>query len=79
MGYAADMQGAAVANNIIRSINGKRPKPYKPSPMMALVPVGPEMGLIQLPFWVTTFRPLVGMKQNDLFITKQFGNMGVKR
>ena len=79
MGYAADKQGAAVATNIIRFVNGKRPKPYKPSPMMALVPVGPEMGLVQLPFCVTTFRPLVGMKQNDLFIAKQFSNMGVNR
>lgn len=79
MGYAADMQGAAVANNIIRLMNGKKLKSYKPSPMMALVPVGPEMGLIQLPFGVSTLKPLVGMKQKDLFIAKQFKNMGVKR
>ena len=78
MGYAGDMQGAALASNLIRSANGKRLKKYKPSPMMALVPIGPEMGLIQLPFCVSTRQFLVGMKQKDLFIAKQFDNMGVE-
>lgn len=79
LGYAADMQGAAVAKNIIRLENGKAPRRYKPGPMMALVPVGPDQGVAQLPFGITTFKPLVGMKQKDLFIAKQFKNMGVKR
>ena len=79
MGYAGDKQGAAAASNLIRIANGKRLKKYKPSPMMALVPVGPEMGLIQLPLGISTRQFLVGMKQKDLFIAKQFNNMGVKR
>jgi NADH dehydrogenase FAD-containing subunit len=79
LGYNADRQGAAVAKNILCTINKKRLKAHKPSPMMALVPTGQKTGLVQLPFGVTTLRFMVNMKQKDLFISKQFGNLGVKR
>lgn len=79
LGYLADAQGALLAKNIIAASQGKPLKPYRKSPDMALVPVGPQKGFVQLPFMVTTFAPLAKMKQKDMFIARQYGNLGVKR
>ncbi|MEJ8472577.1 NAD(P)/FAD-dependent oxidoreductase [Roseibium algae] len=79
LGYLADIQATLLAKNIVAAVQGKRSKPYKSSPDMALIPIGPEKGFVQLPFMVTTFRPLVNMKQKDMFISRQYGNLGIKR
>ncbi len=79
MGYTADKQGAAAAKNVAAAINGKKLKSYRAGPMMALVPTGRKSGLVQLPFTVTTLGLMVNMKQKDMFISRQFGNLGVKR
>ncbi|MGJ8584098.1 MAG: NAD(P)/FAD-dependent oxidoreductase [Marinosulfonomonas sp.] len=79
LGYLADVQGALLAKNIAAAVNGKPAKPYKKAPEMAMVPIGRSKGFVQLPFMVTTFRPLVNMKQKDMFITREYGNLGVKR
>ncbi|WP_413701608.1 hypothetical protein ACLKMH_08495 [Psychromonas sp. KJ10-10] len=43
---------------------------------MALIPTGQKSGVIQLPFAVTTFKPLINMKQKDLFISKVYSGFG---
>lgn len=78
-GYVADAQGTLIAKNFAALAAGKPAKPFKAPPLMSLVPVGRSKGLVQLPFFVTTFRPLVNMKQKDMFIARQFGNLEVKR
>lgn len=79
LGFLADLQGALLAKNIAANERGRQMKPYKPLPMMALVPIGRGQGVAQLPLiGVTTMSLLVGMKQKDMFIAKQFGNLGHK-
>jgi NADH dehydrogenase FAD-containing subunit len=79
LGFLADMQGALLAKNITANERGRPMKPYKPLPMMALVPIGRDQGVAQMPLiGVTTMSLLVGMKQKDMFIAKQFGNLGHK-
>lgn len=77
-GYVADAQGKLTARNFASMASGKRMKPFKPPPVISLVPVGPTRGLMQLPFVVTTLRFMLSAKQNDMFITKQFENLGAK-
>ncbi|MEQ8700223.1 MAG: FAD-dependent oxidoreductase [Bauldia litoralis] len=78
-GYVADAQGLLLAKNFAAMADGKLARPYKPQAVMSLVPVGRKQGLIQLPFGVTTWRFLVNMKQKDMFISRQFGGLGVRR
>jgi NADH dehydrogenase FAD-containing subunit len=79
LGYLADIQGALIAKNLAAAAKGKGMKSYKLLPMVALVPIGLKKGLVQMPGIVTTFRPMVNMKQKDMFISRQYGNLGVKR
>ncbi len=79
LGFLADVQGALLAKNFIATSQSKRSKAYKKPADMALVTVGRKKGFAQLPFMVTTFRPLANMKQKDVFIARQYGNLGVKR
>lgn len=72
LGYLADKQAAALVKNIIALSNGKSAKPYKPNPMMSLVPIGRTQGFVQLPFAVTSFKFLINIKQKDMFIDKSF-------
>ena len=79
LGYLADQQAGALAKNIIAMSKGKLGKEYKPNPMMSLVPVGRKKGFIQLPFAVTTLKFMVNMKQKDMFISKVYKALGVKK
>jgi len=79
LGFLADKQGVAVAENIYRLLTNKNLKPYKTNPKMALVPTGRKSGLLQLPFAVTTLRCLVNVKQKDLFISKSFKALDVAK
>ncbi len=79
LGYLADIQGEAVAKNMLRLVKGKKLKAYKTNPDVVLVPTGRKSGLVQLPFAVTTLKLLVNMKQKDLFILKAFKGLGVKQ
>ncbi|KZN39271.1 hypothetical protein N480_00150 [Pseudoalteromonas luteoviolacea S2607] len=72
LGYLAVEQGKYLANSIAKQISGSQPKPYKRHPFMALVPTGQETGIVQFPFMVSTWKPLVNIKQKDLFISKTF-------
>lgn len=78
-GYIADAQAALLARNIAAEAAGKPAKAYKPQAVMSLVPAGRRQGVAQLPFAVTTLGLLVNMKQKDMFIARQFKNLGVKR
>ncbi|MCB5160450.1 NAD(P)/FAD-dependent oxidoreductase [Marinomonas algarum] len=75
LGYLADQQANALAKTLIALSDSKSPKAYKPNPMMALVPVGQQQGLVQLPFMVTTMNLMVNMKQKDMFILKSYKNL----
>ncbi|ERB66034.1 hypothetical protein N779_06830 [Vibrio coralliilyticus OCN008] len=44
---------------------------------MALLPTGQRTGFVELPFAVTTLKPLVNMEQKDLFIAKCIKLSGV--
>jgi len=79
LGYLADIQGEAVAKNMLRLVKGKKLKAYKTNPDIVLVPTGRKSGLVQLPFAVTTLKFLVNMKQKDLFILKAYKGLGVKQ
>lgn len=78
-GYVADAQAVLLAKNFVAMADGKPAKPYKPQSVMSLVPMGRKQGLIQLPFGVKTWRFMVNMKQKDMFISRQFSGLGVKR
>ncbi|MGB0899979.1 MAG: hypothetical protein ACPGSN_12035, partial [Psychrobium sp.] len=65
-------QGTYLAKTIAKKLAGKSVKGYKRNPFMALVPTGQKTGVVQLPFVVTSWKPLVNMKQKDLFISKTF-------
>ena len=72
LGYLALEQGKYVAKTIVKLLAGKHNKGYKRNPFMALVPTGQKSGVVQLPFWVSTWNGLVNIKQKDLFISKTF-------
>ena len=78
-GYVADAQAAHLAKNFAALADGKAAKSYAAPGVMSLVPIGRKQGVVQLPFAVTTLGFLVNMKQKDMFITRQYGNLGVKR
>ncbi len=78
-GYVADAQAAHLAKSLAAETDGKPAKPYKAPAVMSLVPTGRKQGLVQLPFAVTTLGFLVNMKQKDMFISRQYGNLGVTR
>jgi len=78
LGYLAVEQGKYLAKLIGKKQKGKGFKGYKRNPLMALIPVGKEQGIVQLPFAVTTAGFLVGMKQKDLFINKIYTGFGTR-
>ncbi|MEM8920029.1 MAG: FAD-dependent oxidoreductase [Pseudomonadota bacterium] len=77
-GYVADAQGALLAKNIAAASAGKSTKDFKAQPVMSLIPVGRRRGVAQMPFGVTTLGFFVNMKQKDMFVSRQFANLGVK-
>jgi NADH dehydrogenase FAD-containing subunit len=78
LGYLADIQGKAAAANLVRLIDGQPLKPYKPHPLLALIPIGRAGGVVQTPLGATTLKFLVNLKQKDLFIKRALGNLGTR-
>ncbi len=76
LGYLAQQQGTYLANLIIKKRSNGKAKDYKRNPLVALIPTGQKSGVVELPFMVTTFSPLVNMKQKDLFISKVYKGFG---
>jgi apoptosis-inducing factor 2 len=76
LGYLAGLHGELLAKNIVKAETDKNPVPYKTKSTMALVPIGREKGVSQLPFGVFDFKFMIKMKTKDFFISKflkQFG------
>ncbi len=78
LGYLALQQGLYVAKTIAKQIAGKSTKHYKRNPFMALVPTGQKTGVVQLPFAVTSWKWLIGIKQKDMFISKTFRELSAE-
>lgn len=85
LGYLAQQQGDYVAKSIVKGLKTsanskasreKHVKGYKRNPLMALIPTGQKSGVAELPFAVTTLKPLINMKQKDLFINKIYTAFG---
>lgn len=75
LGYLAQKQGEYLAKSIIKKIKGKATRIYKRKPLVALIPTGRISGVVEHPLMVTTFPPLVNIKQKDLFISKVFKSL----
>lgn len=70
LGYLAQQQGEYVAKSISKKLKNKKVKGYKRNPLVALIPTGQKSGVTETPIVVTAFKPLINMKQKDLFISK---------
>lgn len=78
LGYLALQQGTYLGKAIAKELVGKSSKGYKRNSFMALVPTGQKSGVVQFPFAVSAWKPLVNMKQKDLFIKKTYSAFGAK-
>ncbi|MGI9659121.1 MAG: FAD-dependent oxidoreductase, partial [Gaiellaceae bacterium] len=77
-GYLATVQGAKLADALLRSAGTKKPKPYKKPPLMLITPTGTDTGVAQLAFLVTTAKTIVGIKQKDLGISHMYKTYGTE-
>ncbi|CAA0104742.1 Nitric oxide reductase FlRd-NAD(+) reductase [BD1-7 clade bacterium] len=75
-GYVANVQGAMLANAIVKAQKGKRPKPYKTPPFAVIAVTGVDSGIAQMPFGVTTAQFFVNMKQKDMGISNMYKTYG---
>ena len=50
-GYVASVQGAVLADALLKSSKGKKIKPYKTPPFAVITPTGTDSGVAQMPFW----------------------------
>lgn len=78
-GYVADAQGLLMAKNLSALARNKPMTRFKAQPVASLIPIGRENGLAQLPFGITTLKFILAAKQKDMFISKQFKNLGISR
>jgi NADH dehydrogenase FAD-containing subunit len=82
LGYLADIQGKFTGKNVIRLLeaDGEWPnarlKAYKPHRLLSVVTIGRKAGVVQLPVGVFRLRPLVYVKQRDLFIGRALRHLG---
>jgi len=71
-GYLASVQGSYLANMLLKTMKGKKIKPYKTPPLAVITPTGTNSGVAQLPFGVTTMNLFVNLKQKDLGISNMY-------
>lgn len=71
-GYIASVQGAMLANSILKSAKGKKVKPYKTPAFAVITPTGTDTGVAQMPFGVTSMNFFVNMKQKDMGISNMY-------
>ncbi|WP_298772947.1 NAD(P)/FAD-dependent oxidoreductase [uncultured Shewanella sp.] len=71
-GYIASVQGARLAEQIVKSLQGKKISPYKTPPFAIITPTGTDSGVAQMPFGVTTANFFVNMKQKDMGIRNMY-------
>lgn len=77
-GYLASVQGANLADALLKSAEGKEIKPYKTPPLVIMALTGTDTGIAQLPFAVTTLKFVVNMKQKDLGIGNMYKTYGTE-
>lgn len=77
-GYLASVQGARLANMLLKTMKGKKIRPYKAPPVAVITPTGTNSGVAQLPFAVTTMNLFVNLKQKDLGISNMYKIYGTK-
>ena len=77
-GYIASVQGAKLADALLKSANGKAVKPYKTPTFVIVTPTGSDSGVAQLPFGVTTMKFIVNMKLKDLGIKNIYKLLGTE-
>lgn len=77
-GILATMQGAKLADNLLKSAQKKKIKPYKTPPFVIVAGTGADSGVAQLPFAVTTMNFVVNLKQKDLGISHNYKTFGTE-
>ncbi len=71
-GYIASVQGAMLADALLKSAKGKKVKPYKTPTFALIAATGTDSGVAQMPFGVTTARFIVNLKQKDMGISNMY-------
>ncbi|MEI8199391.1 MAG: FAD-dependent oxidoreductase [Eubacteriales bacterium] len=77
LGSLASRQGALLAKNLIRQSRGQSPVGYNSKKTMAIVPIGRDNGVVQLPIGVFTSKTLIHIKTRDFFIKKYSNLFGI--
>lgn len=77
-GYLASVQGAMLADALLKSAKGKKIKPYKTPPFAVITPTGTDSGIAQMPFGVTTMKFFVNLKQKDMGISNMYKIYGTE-
>lgn len=75
-GYLANVQGAMLADALLKSAKGKQIKPYKTPSFAIITPTGTDTGVAQMPFGVTTAKFIVNLKQKDMGISTMYKTFG---
>jgi len=71
-GYIASVQGAMLADALLKSAKGKKIKPYKTPAFAVITATGTDSGVAQMPFGVTTARFIVNLKQKDMGVSNMY-------
>ena len=77
-GYLAGVQGAQLADALLKSAEGKKTKPYNNPPVMIVTTTGTDSGVATLPFGgiTTTLKLIVNLKQKDMGISNMYKTFG---
>jgi apoptosis-inducing factor 2 len=78
LGTFANAHGEFLAKHLIALSRNKKTSTYAPQKTMALVPIGREKGVVQLPFGILTNKFLIKIKTKDFFIDKYRNLLGIK-
>ena len=65
-GYLASVQGAHLADALLKSAAGKTPKAYGKPPLLVITPTGVDTGVAELPFFglITTLKFIINLKKD---------------
>ncbi|MCP4418406.1 MAG: FAD-dependent oxidoreductase, partial [Chloroflexi bacterium] len=75
-GYLANVQGAMLADALLKSAEGKKIKPYKTPSFAIITTTGTDSGVAQMPFGTMTWKFFVNLKQKDLGISDMLKTFG---
>ena len=75
-GYLASLQGAILADSLMRERKGGKIKPYKTPTFAVITVTGQDSGIAQMPFGTTTLNLFVNLKQKDMGITSMYKLLG---